>query len=121
MAGVISKAANGIGGIIGTAFAAPIKTLWIFMVSSVLTLIYRGVCPGPWDVVCFIEHLCVSNLVKLLMILVHCYIIGDLPMHRKKPLHYLFLVVEVKEHQESKPPVQAPFSRCYISRDNCPV
>ena len=39
--------------------------LWIFMVSSVLTLICRGVCSGPWDVVCFIDHL---------MILVLCYI-----------------------------------------------
>ena len=47
---------------------------WIFLVSSVLTLTCRAVCSGPWDVVCFIEHLCVSNLVKLLMILVLCYI-----------------------------------------------
>ncbi|XP_075666083.1 uncharacterized protein LOC142635921 [Castanea sativa] len=109
MGGVISKAANGIGGVIGTAFAAPIKTifgtsyepfnstsnqlihnwtiiidpeeetkgyfgLWMFMVSSVLTLICGGVCSGPWDVVFFIKHLCVSDLVKLLMILVLCYI-----------------------------------------------
>ncbi|XP_075656036.1 uncharacterized protein LOC142626136 [Castanea sativa] len=66
MGGVISKAANGIGGVIGSAFAAPIKT--IFGASC------EGVCSGPWDVVCFIEHLCVSNLVKLLMILVLCYI-----------------------------------------------
>ncbi|KAK7837947.1 hypothetical protein CFP56_020575, partial [Quercus suber] len=37
----------------------------------------RGVCSGPWDVVCFIEHLCVSNLVKLLMILLGiCQCIG---------------------------------------------
>ncbi|KAL4629229.1 hypothetical protein ACB092_05G293500 [Castanea dentata] len=66
MGGVISKAANGIGGVIGTAFAAPIKT--IFGTSC------EGVCSGPWDVVFFIKHLCVSDLVKLLMILVLCYI-----------------------------------------------
>ncbi|KAM3749876.1 hypothetical protein ACB098_05G219000 [Castanea mollissima] len=66
MGGVISKAANGIGGVIGTAFAAPIKT--IFGTSC------EGVCSGPWDVVFFIKHFCVSDLVKLLMILVFCYI-----------------------------------------------
>ncbi|XP_062154248.1 uncharacterized protein LOC133862446 isoform X3 [Alnus glutinosa] len=100
MGNVVGKAANGIGGLLGHAFVAPIKT--IFGASC------EGVCSGPWDVVCFIEHLCVSNLVKLLMVLVLCYILmqmivfcywsisiivlllivqgGDLPMHRKKPL-----------------------------------
>ncbi|XP_062154246.1 uncharacterized protein LOC133862446 isoform X2 [Alnus glutinosa] len=101
MGNVVGKAANGIGGLLGHAFVAPIKT--IFGASC------EGVCSGPWDVVCFIEHLCVSNLVKLLMVLVLCYIPvmqmivfcywsisiivlllivqgGDLPMHRKKPL-----------------------------------
>ncbi|KAG2722418.1 hypothetical protein I3843_02G111300 [Carya illinoinensis] len=66
MGGVIGKAANGIGGVLGNAFLTPIRT--IFGGSC------EGVCSGPWDVVCFIEHLCVSNLVKLLMILVLCYI-----------------------------------------------
>ncbi|KAE7998935.1 hypothetical protein FH972_003428 [Carpinus fangiana] len=66
MGNVIGKAANGIGGVLGHAFVAPIKT--IFGESC------EGVCSGPWDVACFIEHLCVSNLVKLLMILVLCYI-----------------------------------------------
>ncbi|KAG6668938.1 uncharacterized protein LOC122303175 [Carya illinoinensis] len=66
MGGVISKAANDIGGVLGNAFVAPVKT--IFGASC------GGVCLGPWDVVCFIEHLCVSSLVKLLMILVLCYI-----------------------------------------------
>ncbi|GAV73705.1 hypothetical protein CFOL_v3_17188 [Cephalotus follicularis] len=33
------------------------------------------ICTGSWDFVCFIEHLCVSNLVKLLLILALCYII----------------------------------------------
>ncbi|XP_041014314.1 uncharacterized protein LOC121257387 [Juglans microcarpa x Juglans regia] len=66
MGSVISKAANGIGGVLGNTFVAPLKT--IFGASC------EGVCSGPWDVVCFIEHLCVSNLVKLLMILVLCFI-----------------------------------------------
>ncbi|KAF5741618.1 hypothetical protein HS088_TW10G00622 [Tripterygium wilfordii] len=66
MGTVISKAANGIGGVLGNAFVAPFKT--IFGGSC------EGVCAGPWDVICFIEHLCVSNLVKLLMILVLCYL-----------------------------------------------
>ncbi|KAJ4719050.1 Protein HAPLESS 2 [Melia azedarach] len=67
MGTVISKAANGIGGVLGTAFGAPFKT--IFNGSC------EDVCPGPWDIICFIEHLCVTNLVKLLMILCLCYII----------------------------------------------
>ncbi|KAB1218232.1 hypothetical protein CJ030_MR3G026112 [Morella rubra] len=66
MGGVIGKAANGLGGLLGNAFLAPLKT--IFGASC------EGVCSGPWDIVCFIEHLCVSDLVKLLMILVLCYI-----------------------------------------------
>ncbi|CAN0880366.1 hypothetical protein LINGRAHAP2_LOCUS13622 [Linum grandiflorum] len=34
-----------------------------------------GICAGPWDVGCFIEHLCISNLFKFVLILVLCYII----------------------------------------------
>ncbi|KAF8407409.1 hypothetical protein HHK36_006540 [Tetracentron sinense] len=60
MGAVISKAANGLGAVLGNAFVAPIKT--IFGGSC------EGVCSGTWDIVCFIEHLCVSNLVKLLMV-----------------------------------------------------
>ncbi|KAL9462686.1 hypothetical protein AB3S75_000651 [Citrus x aurantiifolia] len=67
MGTVISKAASGIGSVLGTAFVAPFKS--IFNGSC------EDVCPGPWDIICFIEHLCVTNLVKLLMILGLCYII----------------------------------------------
>ncbi|XVF86252.1 hypothetical protein PTKIN_Ptkin18bG0025700 [Pterospermum kingtungense] len=35
----------------------------------------RDICSRPWDVTCFIEHLCVSNLVKLLIIFGRCFII----------------------------------------------
>ncbi|KAL9459794.1 hypothetical protein AB3S75_003076 [Citrus x aurantiifolia] len=67
MGTMISKAASGIGSVLGTAFVAPFKS--IFNGSC------EDVCPGPWDIICFIEHLCVTNLVKLLMILGLCYII----------------------------------------------
>ncbi|KAK9280937.1 hypothetical protein L1049_003828 [Liquidambar formosana] len=66
MGSVISKAANGVGVVLGNAFVAPIK--------SVFGGSCEGVCSGTWDITCFIEHLCVSNLVKLLMVLVLCYI-----------------------------------------------
>ncbi|XP_058097839.1 uncharacterized protein LOC131242897 isoform X2 [Magnolia sinica] len=66
MGTVISKAANGIGATLAATFVAPIKT--IFGASC------EGVCSGTWDLTCFIEHLCVSNLVKLLMVLGLCYI-----------------------------------------------
>ncbi|KDP25037.1 hypothetical protein JCGZ_22572 [Jatropha curcas] len=66
MGTVISKAANEIGGVLGNAFASPFKTI--------LEASCEEICAGPWDVICFIEHLCVSNLLKLLMILGLCYI-----------------------------------------------
>ncbi|KAL9341316.1 hypothetical protein Peur_067535 [Populus x canadensis] len=53
MGSVVSQAANGIGGVLGNAFAIPIKTL--FGVSC------EDVCSGPWDLICFIEHLCLKN------------------------------------------------------------
>ncbi|XP_043710876.1 uncharacterized protein LOC122659809 [Telopea speciosissima] len=61
MGTAISRAANAIGGILGSAFVAPFKT--IFGGSC------EGICAGTWDIMCFIEHLCISNLVKLLMVL----------------------------------------------------
>ncbi|XP_007023636.2 PREDICTED: uncharacterized protein LOC18595564 [Theobroma cacao] len=67
MGTVVSKAANGIGGVLGNVLAAPLK--------SVFGGSCEGICSGPWDAICFIEHLCVSNLVKLLMILGLCFII----------------------------------------------
>ncbi|XP_042488212.1 uncharacterized protein LOC122068425 [Macadamia integrifolia] len=66
MGTAISRAANGIGGFLGSAFVAPFKT--IFGGSC------EGICAGTWDLTCFIQHLCVSNLVKLLMILGLIYI-----------------------------------------------
>ncbi|PQQ21141.1 protein HAPLESS 2 [Prunus yedoensis var. nudiflora] len=66
MGDVISKAADGVGGLLEKAFLAPFKTM--FGGSC------EDVCSGPWDFGCFIEHLCVSSLLKLLMILVLCYI-----------------------------------------------
>ncbi|KAI3912500.1 hypothetical protein MKW98_020962 [Papaver atlanticum] len=67
MGAVIGKAANGIGAAIGNAFTAPFKP--IFGASC------EDLCSGTWDFTCFIEHLCVSNIVRLLMVLGLCYII----------------------------------------------
>ncbi|KAM6562831.1 hypothetical protein CsatB_022829 [Cannabis sativa] len=66
MGSVISHAANGVGGLLGSAITAPFKT--VFGHSC------EDICSGPWDVVCFIEHLCVSNLLRFLLILILCYI-----------------------------------------------
>ncbi|XP_057453979.1 uncharacterized protein LOC130745638 [Lotus japonicus] len=66
MGSAISKGAHGLGNAIGNAFTTPFKN--IFGASC------EDVCSGSWDLICFIEHLCVSSLVKLLIILVLCYI-----------------------------------------------
>lgn len=66
MGTVVSKAADGVGAFLGNAFSAPFKSM--FGGSC------EGICSGTWDVMCFIEHFCVSNLIKLLMVLVLCYI-----------------------------------------------
>ncbi|XP_018727261.1 uncharacterized protein LOC108958866 [Eucalyptus grandis] len=66
MGDVLSKAAHSVGSIVGNAVAAPIKT--IFGRSC------KELCSGPWDVVCFIEHLCVTKLIELFLICVLCYI-----------------------------------------------
>ncbi|CAL9146557.1 unnamed protein product [Musa hybrid cultivar] len=66
MGSVISKAANGVGTALGNAFVAPVKT--IFGASC------EGICSGTWDITCFIEHLCISNLLRLLMVSVLAYI-----------------------------------------------
>ncbi|XP_062025977.1 uncharacterized protein LOC133742326 [Rosa rugosa] len=62
---VISKATDGLGDLLEKTFLSPFKTMFDGSCQE---------CSGPWDLVCFIEHLCVSNLLKLLMILVLCYI-----------------------------------------------
>ncbi|KAM1036795.1 hypothetical protein ACFX2C_031677 [Malus domestica] len=66
MGDVVSKAANVVGDLLEKAFLAPFKTM--FNTSC------EDVCSGPWDLICFIEHLCVSNLLRLLMISILCYI-----------------------------------------------
>ncbi|RAL42164.1 hypothetical protein DM860_011947 [Cuscuta australis] len=62
MGSVLSKAGDGIG----NALAAPFK--------AVLQGSCDDVCAGVWDVPCFITHLCVSDLMKLFIILILCYI-----------------------------------------------
>ncbi|XP_065865732.1 uncharacterized protein [Euphorbia lathyris] len=66
MGSAISKAADGFGHVVGNVFSAPFKNM--FGASC------EDICAGAWDVRCFIEHLCISNLVKLLLILGLCYI-----------------------------------------------
>lgn len=66
MGAAISKGANGIGTVLGNAFVAPIKS------------VFGGSCEGvcsTWDIVCFIEHLCVTNLLKYFAMLGVCFII----------------------------------------------
>ncbi|KAK9097697.1 hypothetical protein Syun_024742 [Stephania yunnanensis] len=65
MGSLVSKAANGVGSLIGNAFAAPLKA--VFGGSC------DDVCPDPWDLICLIEHLCVSSLVKLLLMFILTY------------------------------------------------
>ncbi|XP_010539603.1 PREDICTED: uncharacterized protein LOC104813627 isoform X1 [Tarenaya hassleriana] len=60
MGGVVGKAANDVGVFIGNAFAAPFK--------AILGRSCENVCTGPWDLECFIEHFCIPDLAKLLMI-----------------------------------------------------
>ncbi|KAK8969246.1 hypothetical protein KSP40_PGU007884 [Platanthera guangdongensis] len=67
MGAVVSKAANGIGSVLGNAFVAPIKIIF----SSTC----EGICSGTWDLICFIEHLCISSLLKLFVVSVLAYII----------------------------------------------
>ncbi|XP_031105820.1 uncharacterized protein LOC116010518 [Ipomoea triloba] len=62
MGDVLSKAADGFG----NALAAPLKAM--------LGGSCEEVCSGVWDITCFITHLCVSDLMRLFMILVLCYI-----------------------------------------------
>ncbi|KAK2378395.1 hypothetical protein QL285_066308 [Trifolium repens] len=66
MGSEISKGVGGLGNAIGSAFTAPFK--------SVFGGSCEDICSGPVDVMCFIEHFCISSLAKLLMILVLCYI-----------------------------------------------
>ncbi|PKA48068.1 hypothetical protein AXF42_Ash015831 [Apostasia shenzhenica] len=67
MGTAVSKAANGIGSVLGNAFVAPVKT--IFGKSC------EGICSGTWDILCFIEHLCISSFLRLFVVSVLTYII----------------------------------------------
>nr|XP_011462217.1 PREDICTED: uncharacterized protein LOC105350906 [Fragaria vesca subsp. vesca] len=104
MGAVISKATDEIGDLLEKTLLAPFQTMFDGSCQE---------CSEPWDMVCFIEHLCVTNLLKLLMIMFLCYIsnflfltfvflftsiitvllfsiqVGDPPMHWKKPLYKL--------------------------------
>ncbi|CAA6662697.1 unnamed protein product [Spirodela intermedia] len=66
MGTAISRAASGIGTVLGNTFLAPLKTI--------LSASCEGVCSGTWDVICFIEHLCISDMLKLLMVLLIAYL-----------------------------------------------
>ncbi|KAL2921923.1 Protein HAPLESS 2 [Bienertia sinuspersici] len=61
-----SKVVNDVGSFIGTALAAPFKSL--------LGRSCQDVCVGIWDVVCFIEHICIADLVKFLLVCCLSYI-----------------------------------------------
>ncbi|KAH0452471.1 hypothetical protein IEQ34_019770 [Dendrobium chrysotoxum] len=67
MGAVVSKAASGIVSVLGSAFVAPIKA--IFGRSC------EGICSGTWDLICFVEHLCIASLVRLFIVSVLTYII----------------------------------------------
>ncbi|CAN6165995.1 unnamed protein product [Urochloa humidicola] len=67
MGSAISSAANGLGSLVGNAVAAPFKAL--FGASC------EGVCSGTWDLPCFLEHLCISSLVRLFVVAILTYIV----------------------------------------------
>ncbi|XP_056688891.1 uncharacterized protein [Spinacia oleracea] len=54
-----SKVLSDIGSLIGNVIATPFK--------SVFGRSCQDVCDGRWDVVCFVEHICVADLVKFLL------------------------------------------------------
>ncbi|CAL1373898.1 unnamed protein product [Linum trigynum] len=63
----LSHAASGVGAFLGNLVTAPLKSLFGGSCDDI--------CAGPWDVGCFIDHLCISNLLKFVLILALCYII----------------------------------------------
>ncbi|GAB2279734.1 hypothetical protein Dimus_014374 [Dionaea muscipula] len=66
MGNAISNAAGSFGTVVGNTLAAPFK--------SVFTKTCDNICSGAWDFFCFIEHFCISDLMKLLLIFSLCYI-----------------------------------------------
>ncbi|CAH8356174.1 unnamed protein product [Eruca vesicaria subsp. sativa] len=56
-----------IGGFLGNVFTAPFK--------ATLGRSCLNVCSGPWDLSCFIEHFCLPDIAKLVLISGLCVII----------------------------------------------
>ncbi|XP_010472727.1 PREDICTED: uncharacterized protein LOC104752316 isoform X2 [Camelina sativa] len=67
MGNALGKASTDIGGFIGNIFTAPLK--------ATLGRSCLDVCTGPWDLACFIEHFCLTDIAKLVLISGLCFII----------------------------------------------
>ncbi|PUZ69468.1 hypothetical protein GQ55_2G110800 [Panicum hallii var. hallii] len=67
MGSVVSSAANDVGTLVGNVVSAPFKVL--FGVSC------ESVCSGTWDLPCFIEHVCISSLLRLFVVIIVTYIV----------------------------------------------
>ncbi|XP_074311220.1 uncharacterized protein LOC141647081 [Silene latifolia] len=61
-----SKALSDIGSVIANAVTAPIK--------SIFGRSCQNICGGMWDVVCFIEHICILDTFRFLLACCLCYI-----------------------------------------------
>jgi len=99
-----------------------VKSLWFVFLSHVLRISllfknYRDVCSGPWDLECFIEHFCLPDIAKLVLMSSLCFISKPFSYFRflaftidsvNFPLFsiilYLFLFPSFDVHH---PPVQA--------------
>ncbi|XP_019093990.1 PREDICTED: uncharacterized protein LOC104752316 isoform X1 [Camelina sativa] len=66
MGNALGKASTDIGGFIGNIFTAPLK--------ATLGRSCLDVCTGPWDLACFIEHFCLTDIAKLVLISGLCFI-----------------------------------------------
>ncbi|RLM84390.1 uncharacterized protein C2845_PM04G09340 [Panicum miliaceum] len=67
MGSVVSSAANGVGTLAGNVVSAPFKVLFGASCESV--------CSGIWDLPCFIEHVCISSLLRLFVVIIVTYIV----------------------------------------------
>ncbi|XP_024006415.1 uncharacterized protein LOC112082930 [Eutrema salsugineum] len=67
MGNAIGNASTDIGSFIGNVLTAPFK--------ATLGRSCLNVCSGPWDLSCFIEHFCLPDIAKLVMISALCFII----------------------------------------------
>ncbi|XP_028758795.1 uncharacterized protein LOC114717767 [Neltuma alba] len=66
MGNVIESFASGIGNVLGKIFGSPVDFLSGKSCSST--------CRPTWDLMCYIEHFCIANLLKLALVLVLVYI-----------------------------------------------